>query len=74
MLVRSSTYIENIFWSGLTHVSSSDIITIKIDKKNKKFCKTSQENKQTRKIIQNKNFGCQMNIRETNSDYEMEKR
>ena len=45
--------------SGLTLVSSNDKITIKIGKK---------------KIIQNKNLGCQMNIRETNSDYEMEKR
>ena len=32
----SSTFIENIFWSGLTLVSSNDIITIKIDKKNNK--------------------------------------
>ena len=30
----SSTFIENIFRSGLTLVSSNDIITIKIDKKN----------------------------------------
>ena len=37
----SSTFIENIFRSGLTLVSSNDIITIKIDKKRKK----SQENK-----------------------------
>ena len=29
----SSTFIENIFRSGLTIVSSNDIITIKIDKK-----------------------------------------
>ena len=29
----SSTFIENIFRSGLTRVSSNDIITIKIDKK-----------------------------------------
>ena len=29
----SSTFIENIFRSGLTLVSSNDIITIKIDKK-----------------------------------------
>ena len=42
-------------------------------KKNKK-CKKPQEDKQTKKIIQNKNLGCQMDIRETNSDYEMEKR
>ena len=34
----SSTSIENIFRSGLTLVSSNDIITSKIDKKNfKKF-------------------------------------
>ena len=26
----SSTFMENIFWSGLTLVSSNDIITIKI--------------------------------------------
>ena len=26
------------------------------------------------KIIQNKNLGCQMDIRETNSDYQMEKK
>ena len=32
----SSTFIENIFWSGLTLVSSNDIITIKINKKNHK--------------------------------------
>jgi len=57
--------------SGLTLVSSNDKITIKIGKK---ICSKSQENKETKKIIQNKNLGCQMNIRETNSDYEMEKR
>jgi len=51
------------------------MITIKIDKKKKKkFCKKSQEDKQTKKIIQNKNVGCQMDIRETNSNYKMEKR
>ena len=33
----SSTFIENIFRSGMTLVSSNDIITIKIDKKMKKF-------------------------------------
>ena len=54
-------------------MSSNDIITIKIDKKIKK-CKKSQEDKQTKKIIQNKNLDCQMDIRETNSDYEMEKK
>jgi len=32
----SSTFIENIFRSGLTLVSFNDIITIKIDKKNVK--------------------------------------
>jgi len=70
----SSTFIENLFRCGLTLVSSYDIITIKVDKKKfKKFCKKSQENKQTKKIIQNKNLGCQMDIRETNSDYETEK-
>ena len=65
--------LNNIFQSGLTLVSSNDIITIKIDKKIKK-CKKSQDDKQTKKIIQNKNLGCQMDIREKNSDYEMEKR
>ena len=55
-------------------MSSNDIITIKIDKKNLKKCKKSQEDKQTKKIIQNKNLDCQMDIRETNSDYEMEKK
>ena len=35
----SSTFIENIFQSGLTLVSSNDIITIKVDKKNKKLLK-----------------------------------
>ena len=50
----SSTFIKNIFRSGLTLVSSNDIITIKIDKKKiLKICKKSQENKQTKKIIQN---------------------
>ena len=39
----SSTFIENIFRSGLTLVSSNDIKTIKIDKKNCKNCKKSQE-------------------------------
>ena len=34
--------------------------------------KKSQEDKQTKKIIQNKNLGCQMDIREKNSDYEIE--
>ena len=57
--------LNNIFRSGLTLVSSNDIITIKIDKK-------SQENKQTKKFIQNKNLGCQHGHNwETNYDYEM---
>ena len=53
----------------MTFVSSNDIITIKIDKKCKKW-----KDKQTKKIIQNKNLDCQVDIRETNWDYEMEKR
>ena len=61
----SSTFIENIFRSGLTLVSSNDIITIKIDKKRKK----SQENKEKKRLFKI-NLGCQMDIRETNSDYE----
>ena len=46
----SSTLIENIFRSGLTLVSSNDIVTIKIDKKNlKKFVKNHKNiNKQKR--------------------------
>ena len=73
MLVPQSTFIENIFRSGLTLVSSNDIITIKIDKKKIKKCKNYKKiNK--KKIIQNKNLGCQMDIRKKNSDYEMEKR
>ena len=36
--------------------------------------KNLQENKQTKKIIQNKNLGCQMDMRGTNLDYLMEKR
>ena len=45
----SSTFIENIFRSGLTHVSSYDIITIKLDKKKFKFAKKhKQTNKQKR--------------------------
>jgi len=45
----SSTFIENIFRSGLTLVSSNDIITIKVDKKNykKMFAKNHKKiNKQ----------------------------
>ena len=34
----SSTFIENIFRSGLTFVSSNNIVIIKIDKTNKKNC------------------------------------
>ena len=45
----SSTFIENIFRSGFTLVSSNDIITIKIDKKK---CKKPQEDKETKKIKQ----------------------
>jgi len=47
----SSTFIENIFRSGLTLVSSNDIITIKIDKKKikKMFVKNHKKiNKQKR--------------------------
>ena len=40
-------FIENIFRSGLTLVSSNDIITIKID--HKKGKKKQQKNKQTNK-------------------------
>ena len=58
----SSTFIENIFRSGLTLVSSNDIITIKIDKKKIKNVKNHKKiNKQ--KIIQNKTLGCQVDIR-----------
>ena len=42
----SSTFIENIFRSGLTLVSSNDIITIKIDKKIKKCKNHKNINKQ----------------------------
>ena len=35
--------------------------------------KKSQEDNQTKKIIQNKNLGCQMNIWETNSDLRWKK-
>ena len=54
----SSTFIENIFRSGLTLDSSNDIIIIKIDKKDQNFFFKSQGNKQTKRIIQNKNLGC----------------
>ena len=37
------------------------------------FVKKSKENKQTKKILKQK-CGCQMDIRETNSVHEMEKR
>ena len=47
----SSTFIENIFWSGLTLVSSNVIITVKIDKKNVKNHK--KRNKQKRLFKKN---------------------
>ena len=43
-----SHFIENIFRSGLTLVSSNGIITIKIEKKN---VKKTQENKQTKRLF-----------------------
>ena len=58
----SSTFIENIFRSGLTLVSSNDIITIKIDKKKIKNVKNhkkinkhliSQINQSKQQIFQN---------------------
>jgi len=55
----SSTFIENIFRSGLTLVSSNDIITIKIDKKNLIVKNHKKINKQKR--LFKKNLGCQMN-------------
>ena len=45
------THFINIFRSGLTPVSSNDIITIKIDKQKNDFFLKPQENKQTKKII-----------------------
>ena len=36
--------------------------------------KKTTRRKTNKKFIKNKNLGCQMDIRETNSDYEMEKR
>ena len=66
----SSTFIENIFRSGLTLLSCNDIIIIiKVDKKIVKNHK--KINKQKRLFKKN---GCQMDKRETNSDHEMEKR
>ena len=63
--------IENIFWSGLILVNSNDITTIKIDRK-KKFVKRPKKlNKQ--KVYLKKIWAVKW-IRETNSDYEMEKR
>ena len=45
----SSTFIENIFRSGLNLVSSNDIITIKIDEKKLKIVKNHKKiNKQKR--------------------------
>ena len=65
----SSTFIENIFRSRLTLVSSNDIITIKIDKK---FVKNRKKiNKQKRFFKKNVQSDGK---RETNSDHEMEKR
>jgi len=58
----------------LTLVSSDDIITIKIDKKILKCRLKNTRKKQTKRLFKNKNLGCQMDIRETNLDYEMEKR
>ena len=58
--------IENIFRSGLTLVSSNDIIrSIKKIVKNQK--------KINKKMIFKK-LGCQMDKRETNTDHEIEKR
>jgi len=56
------------------YFGSNDVIliTIKIEKKIILFKITKKY--QAKKVIQNKNLGCQMDIRETNSDYEMEKR
>ena len=42
-------------------------------KKNVKNYKKINKQKQTKKIIK-KNLGCQMDIKETNLDHEMEKR
>jgi len=67
----SSTFIENIFWSGLTLLSSNDVITIKINKK--KIVK-NQKKKTNQKDYLKKKLGCQMDKRETNSDFEMKKR
>ena len=44
-------------------LSSLHLIKVIVNKIKK--CKKSQEDKQTKKIIQNKNLGCQMDIRET---------
>ena len=60
---------ENVFRSGLTLVSSNDIITIKMIKKNVKNHK--KLNKQKRLF---KKMDCQMDKKKTNSDHEMEKR
>ena len=38
------------------------------------FVKNYKKINKQKKIIQNKNLDCQMDIRETNSDYQMEKR
>ena len=63
----SSTFIENIYRSGLTLVSSNDIITIKIDKKILKIVKNHKEKKSFKLKIWAVKW-------KTNSDYEMEKR
>ena len=49
----------------------SSVLTIKWPSKSifKKNVKITIEDKQTKKIIQNKNLDCQMDIREMNSDY-----
>ena len=60
----SSTFIENIFWCVLTLVSSNDVITIKIDKIKYKKMFVKNHKKINNK---NKDLGCQMDIRETNS-------
>ena len=48
----SSTFIENIFRSGLTLVSSNDI-TIKIDKKEIKKCKNHKKRKKQKRLFKN---------------------
>ena len=52
----SSTFIENIFRSGLTLVSSNDIMTSKIDKKKffKFFVKNHKKINKQKRLISNK--------------------